>query len=139
MNYDSLLGQLELHEGFRSKVYKDSVGVNTIGIGRNVDSNGITREEALYLLRNDVDRVITEIRSRYEWYDSLSEIRKRVVVDMVFNLGIYRFSKFINTIKYIELGWYSKAAEGMLNSKWATQVGKRAIRLAKMMRTDEVY
>ena len=130
--------QLEFHEGCVLTPYRDSVKVLTIGIGRNLE-RGITRDEALFLLSNDIDRSINEIRAKFHWYDLLSDTRKRVIVDMVFNLGIYRFSKFKKTISFIEREEYKEAATEMLDSKWAIQVGERAGRLAKMMETDEVY
>ena len=135
MNIQQLMRQLELHEGFRSKPYKDSVGVLTIGIGRNLDHVGISRDEALYMLENDIEKCIQAAR-RYDWYPHLSEMRQRVVVDMIFNLGEAGFSKFKRTIGFIADGNYEQAAKNMLKSKWAKQVGRRAITLSKMMETD---
>ena len=134
MSCHKLLAQLEMHEGFRSKPYKDSVGKLTIGIGRNLDDVGITRQEALVLLENDVQKV-RRVLKLYHWYKPLTKVRKRVVIDMAFNLGIKGFLKFKKLIKAIENGNWNMAALEMLDSKWSRQVGRRATRLAIMMRT----
>ena len=135
MNYDLLLRQIELNEGFRKNPYKDTEGITTIGIGRNLDHVGISHDEAMYLLKNDVDKSIKEI-TKYSWFNELSDVRQRVVIDMVFNLGIHGFLKFDKTIMHIKNKRYRLAASEMLNSKWAWQTGARARRLAMMMETD---
>lgn len=138
MNYTKLLKQLELHEGWRKYPYHDTVGKLTIGIGRNLDDRGISREEALFMLENDIKEVV-QFASHKPWFNSLSDVRKRVIVDMMFNLGTAGFMKFKRTIQAIEERDWDKASEQMLASKWARQVGSRAVRLAEMMRTDEDY
>ncbi len=60
-----------------------------------------------------------------------------VVLNMIFNMGLSRFSGFIKTIGYIENGQYFMAATEMLDSKWAKQVGKRARTLAKLMEAGD--
>ena len=135
MNRERLLKQIEMHEGFRGKPYKDSEGIMTIGIGRNVEANPLSHEEAVFMLENDVDKAIYSVNN-YQWFDGLSDVRQRVVIDMAFNLGISGFSRFKKMITHIEAGRFRLAASEMLNSKWAWQVGARAIRLSKMMETD---
>ena len=100
----------------------------------------VTYVEAVYLLENDIDKAVDALKD-YSWYAHLSEVRQRVVIDMVFNLGIAGFSRFKKTIRYIEAGEFKEAAVEMLDSKWAGQVGARATRLAKMLETniDEVF
>lgn len=120
------------HEDLRLKPYKCSAGKLTIGVGRNLEDNGITEEEALYLLRNDIETCEREA-SRYPWFETLSPKRQNVIISMIFNLGLYRFSQFKNMISAIENEDYSEAAHQMLDSKWAEQVGKRAVELAQMM------
>ena len=124
------------HEGLRLKPYTDTVGKLTIGYGRNLDDNGITKYEAELMLTHDVANVYEDIK-RFEWFTELDEVRQAVVVNMVFNLGINRFMKFKNTIMFIEKGLYTAAAEEMLDSKWARQVGNRAQELSLMMRSGE--
>lgn len=123
------------HEGMVLLAYEDTVGKITVGVGRNLDDVGLTKEEAIYLLNNDMDRVEKEVRITFTWFEGLDEVRQNVVLNMVFNLGINRFSKFINTINAIKHGSYVTAADEMLDSKWARQVGHRADELSEMMRT----
>lgn len=132
----ALLSQLLKHEGLRLKPYTDTVGKLTIGVGRNLTDKGISEEEAYLLLMNDLKEVIADL-STFEWYEGLDEIRKRVVIDMRFNLGPGGFRTFTNTIKAISEGRYQDAAQGMRRSKWARQVGRRAERLVRMMETGE--
>lgn len=120
------------HEGIRLKPYADSVGKITIGVGRNLDDNGISREEAMFMLKNDLAQATAEA-ARYPWFEGLSENRKNVIISMIFNMGLYRFSKFQKTIRHIEDGDFKKASIEMLDSKWSQQVGIRADELSHMM------
>lgn len=122
------------HEGLRLKPYRDTVGKLTIGVGRNLDDVGITREEAMYLLDNDIVRVSVEVDKAFRWYRGLNTTRRTVIVDMVFNLGLGRFKRFKRLIAAIVVFDWDRAAKEMLDSKWAKQVGRRATELAKMMR-----
>ena len=138
-NYKEVAKQmLRLHEGLRLKPYEDTTGLLTIGYGRNLVGNGISVDEAEYLFNNDVNRVDAELTQTFEWYSLLSVVRKAVIIDMAFNLGIRGLGLFKQTIKYIENKEFDKAAEGMLNSLWAKQVGRRAVELSKMMKDNEV-
>lgn len=136
---ESLEDMLVRHEGMVLHAYQDSEGYWTIGAGRLIDkrlNGGITEEEARYLLRNDIQKVVSQAK-QFPWYDGLSNPRKQVVLNMIFNLGLTRFSKFRNTIGCISRGEYAEAAKEMLDSTWAKQVGKRATELAKIMETGE--
>lgn len=129
--------QLTLHEGVRLKPYRCTAGKLTIGIGRNLDDVGITQDEAMLMLRTDMARAIAAVRTELPWYERLDNIRQRVLVDMCFNLGIDGLLAFKQTLSAIASGDYDRAATEMLNSRWAGQVGERARRLARMMRTGK--
>ena len=137
VNLQRLWEQLVHHEGLRLKPYRCSAGKLTIGVGRNLDDVGLTEEEALLLLGNDISRVITELDQNIPAFSSLDEIRKRVLVDMGFNLGISRLLKFRRMLAALEAGDWSQAAVEMMDSRWARQVGSRAERLKLMMETGE--
>lgn len=122
------------HEGLRLKPYKDSVGKLTIGVGRNLDDVGISEAEAMFLLDHDIDAARAEAQ-KFVWFSKLDNVRQDVIVSMVFNLGMTRLLGFKNTLKAVEAGNWEAAAKGMLDSKWAKQVGKRADELAQMMVT----
>ena len=136
MDIEALKNQLILHEGLKLEPYECTAGKLTIGVGRNIEDIGITEDEARYLLDNDILRVCDELDRNLPWWRDLSDARQRVLVDMVFNLGISRFMQFQNTIAAIESGDYETAASEMLDSRWADQVGNRAKTLSRMMRED---
>lgn len=129
--------QLTLHEGVRLKPYRCTAGKLTIGIGRNLDDVGITQDEAMLMLRTDIARALSGVRTELPWFEQLDNIRQRVLVDMAFNLGIDGLLAFKQTLAAIASGDYDRAATEMLNSRWAAQVGERARRLARMMRTGK--
>jgi len=136
MNKMRLKLQLVRHEGMRLKPYRDSVGKLTIGVGRNLEDVGLSNLEARLLLDNDVERVEQELIRRLTWYQSLSDVRQRVLMDMAFNLGVEGLLKFTRALSAMADKDFAKASEEMLNSKWAQQVGQRAHDLAAMMLTD---
>jgi lysozyme len=121
------------HEGLELKVYVDSVGIETIGVGRNLVDVGITREEALYLLDHDIADTLADCRRAFYWFEDVSQARQDVVANMVFNMGLRRFRGFKQTIRYIEMNQFDDASTEMLDSKWAGQVGNRATELSRMM------
>lgn len=139
-----LIEQLRLHEGERRQPYRDTVGKLTIGIGRNLDDKGLRRDEIEYLLNNDIADARADLDRYLPWWRGLDPVRQRVLIDMSFNMGIGAPNRggllsFVNTLSNIRQGRYAEAADMMLASKWAQQVGRRAVRLATMMRTGMDY
>lgn len=134
----SILEQLELHEGIRQKPYKDSRGYLTIGIGHNLDAKGLSNHIIKILFWEDMN-LVEEKLSEYRWFTGLDEIRKKVILDMGFNLGVEGLLNFKNMISAIKRKDYDTAAVEMLDSRWANQVGIRAKRLSKMMKTGKDY
>ena len=140
MNRDRLVNQLILDEGMKLYAYQDSLGYTTIGIGRLIDrrkNGGITVEEAKYLLNNDIETAVKQLDEHLPWWRNLTDARQEVLVNMTFNLGIDGLLKFANTLASMHAEEYAAAAAGMRHSRWATQVGARAERLAHMMETGE--
>jgi len=137
---EKLLDMITLHEGLELKPYKCTSDKLTIGIGRNIEDIGITEEEARYLLQNDVDRILKEVE-HWTFLEKLNDVRQAVILDMVFNMGVSRFNAntWVKTFAAIQDEDFDEAANQMLDSKWANQVGQRAIRLSQMMRKGEWY
>ena len=125
------------HEGVRLKPYVDTVGKTTIGIGRNLDDVGISYVEALILFDHDVDIAKRELLGAFEWITSLPKIRMEVIIMMSFNMGIPRLKGFKNMFEALKKKDYAEAAEQMLDSKWASQVGLRSEELALVMLTGK--
>lgn len=137
MDRNALINQLIIDEGFRSAAYQDSLGYWTIGIGRMVDARkggGISLDEAKLLLYNDITKFANELNEHIPWWTNMTNARQNVLLNMAFNLGINGLLGFKNTLEHMRNGRYSDAADNMLKSKWATQVGARAVRLAAIMR-----
>lgn len=137
INVEKLVADLELDEGFKPYAYEDTEGFLTIGIGTLIDrraGGGITHEEAVMLCRARVERAMVGLDHALPWWRSLSEARQRVLANMAYNLGVEKLVAFKNTLAAIKRGDYEAAAVGMLDSKWARQVGERARRLAHQMR-----
>jgi lysozyme len=139
MNLERLKAQLIRHEGCVLHAYQDSAPEQfwTIGVGRLIDKRrggGISEEEAAYLLENDI-RKAEAFAAQYPWYAGLDEVRQAVVIDMLFNMGPGRFAGFKKMLAAISVADWKEAAVQMLDSKWATQVGNRALRLSEMMRS----
>ena len=133
-----LAKRLKIHEGEvktggRHRMYTASVGKITIGYGRNLSDRGLSDSEAAFLLNNDMADVVEECRREFQWFDKLDDVRQEVILNMVFNLGMPKFKKFKKTITYIEQRNFTMASEEMLNSKWARQVGSRALELSHEM------
>jgi lysozyme len=134
------ISQLRRHEGEVLYAYQDHLGFWTIGIGRLIDkrkNGGISKDEAEYLLSNDVAKVLRELTARLPWFDKLSEPRRAVLLNMGFQLGIGGLMGFSRTLGLIEAGNYAEAADQMLQSKWAQQTPKRAGEMAEQMRTGK--
>ena len=137
---EQLLAMLKRHEGVESHAYECSEGKITVGVGRNIDSEGgigLSDEEIDFLLRNDIERCIIELSSEYDWFVDLDDIRKDAIVDIAFNLGITRLRLFKRALAAMAEGNYKQAATEFLDSKWAKQVGGRALELSDMISSGE--
>ena len=131
----NLIDTLVRHEGLRRLAYEDSVGVLTIGVGRNIEEVGLSDDEIYYLLKNDIRRCETELDNSFRWYKDLDQVRQEAMINLCFNLGITRLRKFKLALRAMEAKDYEDAADEFLDSLWATQVGQRAVEVAEMIRT----
>ena len=133
----TLQEQLIRDEGEEFRLYKDPAGKWTIGVGRNLSDGTISHDEAMLMLDNDIKKHTTDLQKALPWIANLDEVRRDVLINMTFNMGIGGLLSFKQTLAVVEAGQYAKAAEMLLESKWATQVGPRADRLARQMETGE--
>ena len=129
---EQLRQQLIAHEGIVLKPYRCTAGYLTVGVGRNLEQRGISPTEANYLLDNDIAHFEKLVKSHID-VSQCNPARTAVLINMAFNLGINGLLTFKNAIAAVEAQNYTLAADQMLDSKWATQVGYRAISLAKQM------
>jgi lysozyme len=153
-----LLAQLIKHEGKKAKVYKDSEGILTIGVGFNLEraeakksiealgldfekvksgKQELSQEQITKLLEQDANAAIANCKVVFPKFVELSDVRQRVLVDMMFNLGKGRFSKFEKMIAAVKKNDFVTAADEMKSSKWYAQVKDRGKTLERMMRTNK--
>lgn len=130
---------LTLHESRVPHAYADSLGFLTIGIGHLIDERkgGRLPDEIIdALFEYDLRTHTAELFGLLPWVRDLDAVRQAVLIDMYFNLrrGLLGFKE---TLRHFEAGNWQKAAEAMLDSKWALQVKTRATRLAHMTLTGE--
>ena len=139
---EKLIEMLKRHEGEvktngRHVAYKCPAGYWTLGIGRNVDPEngiGLSDEEVNFLLQNDLDRCEAELSAEYVWFRALEGARRDAILDIFFNLGATRFRGFKNAIAAMDEQDYDKAAVEFMDSRWAKQVGGRALELTDMIK-----
>lgn len=119
------------------------IGKLTIGIGHNISDVGITDEQAMILLTDDLDMVRCELDQTLPWWRRMDEVRRAVIISLGFNLGVLtplnkaKLLSFKTTLGLIEDGKYAEAADRLLTLPWAKQVGQRAIELTDMLRTGK--
>jgi lysozyme len=132
-----LRDMIKRHEGVESHVYKDHLGLETIGVGRCIAPNslGLSDDEIDYLLDNDIVRCIKELTRALPWFSSLDDVRTEALIDLCFNLGLTRLLGFKKALAAMAISDWETAKVELLDSRWATQVGNRAQEIAEMIRT----
>lgn len=123
--------QLVRHEGMKLFPYRCTEKRLTIGVGRNIQDRGINEAEALFLLKNDIQQITCQL-VKHKWFTELSEVRRDIIVNMGF-MGVAKVLQFKVMIFALSRQEYTRAADEMLNSKWAKQVGNRSKELSLMM------
>ena len=139
------LDRLKEKEGFRSKAYKDTTGNWTIGYGHKIKPGeehlknaSLSKEEAEQLLEKDAKEHYQALVEKEPWVADLPEGAKLAVADMAFNMGPEWMEKFPTAKEALLKGDYQKAADTILNSKYASQVGNRAVENAQLLTGQSV-
>tara|TARA_Y100001963_G_scaffold80811_1_gene112161 strand:+ start:3419 stop:3826 length:408 start_codon:yes stop_codon:yes gene_type:complete len=128
-DFKALIDRLKINEGFRSKVYKCTAGVDTFGHGLT----WITEEESAQILANRVSKLHLDIGKKFDWYDDMPPEVKGVVIEMCYQLGKTGFSKFKRAIAHMKNKEFQLASSEMLDSLWAKQTPNRANQLAEIV------
>jgi lysozyme len=130
------------HEGSVPSPYTDTTGHQTVGVGHNLDASPLpgetypmSQERILAVLAQDITNAQNALQAALPWFFTLSPVRAAVLMDMAFNMGLRTLLTFQHTLGCIEAGNWDAAAQGMLASLWAKQVGPRATEDARMMVT----
>jgi len=151
MNRQALLTSTEVHEGFREKPYKDTLGLWTVGIGRCLETNPLTPEEYRHLLNSgdlalsinltgsrwlaerQIDRIARELAAELSFWPGLSDTAHNVLVEMGYQMGVPKLLGFRQMLAYLSRHDYGAAAIEGLNSLWAKQTPSRARALMKRL------
>ena len=131
--YDNIKEMLIKNEGLVCQPYHCSANKLTIGVGRNLEANGISEDEAMYLLENDINRVVANLDKMWEVWRSFPVPAQEVCVDMAFQMGIAGFMNFRQTRALMEMGCWLEASEEVLRSKYAVQTPNRAARNSRKL------
>lgn len=142
-NEQHLIEELRFDEGVRYVPYRDTKDIPTVGVGHNLQASPLpagwsyplTDAQVDTLLAQDLANVYSDLNRDLPWWVDLNDVRQRVICNMCFQLGMSKLSGFRNTLAAMRQGNYSDAADGMLNSAWASQTPNRAKRLADLMRS----
>jgi len=135
---DEVIESLREEEGWSNTAYKCSEGHWTIGYGRNVDPHtgiGISREEGELMLTNDVRRTIEELENAFPKFRDLDQPRTAILIELCFQLGLPTLRKFTNMLAALWAGDNDRAAEELLDSRYARQVPARADRYAERLKS----
>lgn len=134
MNLQRLAKQLEVDEGKRSRMYLDTVGKWTAGVGRNLSDRAFSEDEIQLMLANDIALATKDARQLIPGFDNLDDVRQEVLTNMSFNMGYAKLAGFKRFLAAVNGSEFAEASLEMLDSRWANQVGARSLRLSKAMR-----
>lgn len=145
-NLASLVAELRRDEGVRYVVYKDTKGIDTTGVGHNLEAKPLpdgwayplNDTQVNSLLADDLEDVFHDLDRNLPWWTDLNDVRQRALANFVFQLGITKALGFTQSLPLIRQGKYVDAANNMLLSAWAKQVPNRAKRVTDMIRNGFV-
>lgn len=126
MNIEKLKESIKRFEGLELKPYYCPNNKLSIGYGRNLEDRGISKNEADYLLNNDILNIKLELEDKLPIFKKLDDVRRNVLLEMAFNMGVPKLLGFKKTIQYLKNGDYLEASKEMLNSKWHEDFKKYA-------------
>ena len=143
MNLERLMESVKKHEGYRNKVYLDTLGKRTVGVGHLCvedfweDDKEYEEKFLMEILADDLQNAIKGARELKEEHSctDIDEIAQEILVEMVFQLGKNGVSKFRNMWKALAEKNYIGASFEMLDSKWAKQTPNRAKSIAELMKS----
>jgi|TARA_B110000967_G_C18816755_1_gene526524 lysozyme len=116
-------------------MYQDTLGIWTIGVGHNIQEKGISPKVMEIMLQEDLEEAISELKRSVSFFSRMPEQVQEALVNLSFNMGIPRLMQFRNTLAYLRDGEFGSAADELLDSRYAEQVGHRALEVADMIRT----
>jgi lysozyme len=130
---DQAIKMLAQDEGLRETVYLDSKNIPTIGYGRNLKTKGVSKDEALYMLTNDINEALKNLMQQLPWFSLLCVPRQVVLIDMTINLGFHGVMLFKQFLGFLQRGSYQDAANDLRTTDVYKQLTNRYERLAKII------
>ena len=124
---------IERHEGYTRFPKPDAHNTLEVGYGLNLNRRGLYRDEADWLVIQEVTRLYGWLSS-FDWFSPMSVNRQAALIDMAYDLGEDGIEEFARMMAWLDSRDYASAADEMLNSKWAIEVGQRAADDARLMR-----
>ena len=144
MDIEKLREEIEYDEGNVEKIYLDHLGLPTFGIGHLVRESdpehgwevgtSVSNDRCVEAFNEDIKTVVSDCYKLYSDFDDLPEEVKRIIANMMFNMGRPRLSKFKGMKRGVDARDWNAAADEMVDSRWYRQVTKRADRLVERMR-----
>ena len=130
----SLLGDIKKNEGYISTVYKDSLGIDTIGYGFAIKDLVLEEDICDIILARKVEKLVVKVNYKFPFLQGIPVDKAEIVIEMCYQMGVTGVSKFKKMIKHLENGNFEKASVEMLDSKWAKQTPNRALKLSNRMK-----
>ena len=130
----SLIDSIKKHEGYIPTVYKDSLGIDTIGYGFAIKDLELDKDICDIILERKLKDLIAKIRSKFQWYNYMPPEIQNIVTEMCYQLGVTGFSKFKKTITYLQNKQWDDASVEMLDSRWAKQTPNRAKEMSERVK-----
>lgn len=129
----SLKDSIKENEGYVGIVYKDSLGIDTIGYGFAIKDLELDRDICDLILDRKLKELEDRVKLKFGWYPFMPKVIQDVVMEMCYQLGVTGFSKFVKTITYLKDKDFKNASIEMLDSKWAKQTPNRAKKMSKIV------
>lgn len=136
-SYAALRVSVQTHEGLSLTMYTDTTGHWTIGYGRNIQNNGITKAEAEAMLDHDLETAIVQCQKSFPWFNGADGPRQQVIAELMFEMGPKTLGEFTHMLAAVAAGTYDLAASELLRSTWASQVGStRSRQMADLLQSE---
>ena len=133
----SLIDSIKQHEGYVGVVYKDSLGIDTIGYGFAIKDLELDKDICDIILERKLHALIDRVNKKFKWYKYMPPTIQDVIVEMCYQLGVYGFSCFKKTIAYLQDKQWKEASVEMLDSRWAEQTPNRAREMSDIVKGME--
>ena len=130
----SLIDSIKQHEGYVGIVYKDSLGIDTIGYGFAIKDLELDKDICDIILERKLHALTDRINNKFHWYMYMPPEIQDIVVELCYQMGVYGFSCFKKTIAYLQDKKFKEASVEMLDSRWADQTPNRAKELSNRVR-----